>query len=269
MTQSKPAQLAPDSIDPQLEGVITPAHGDETTSRIDENGVVKFLAEHPDLFQRHPQLVENLAVPHLVGGAVSLIEYQLNVLRDSNEELRTRLRNLVRNARNNEDIGRRVHRLTLSLLQCNSIDETFSRLYQALADEFQAEYTAIVLVVAPDDPGDARLGEFQHHSTQVRALFEQVLGSDKPVCGPLGAANAGARRGPVPKIGVEQLQFLFAERAPQSGSGALIPLGVGRNVGFLAVRTTSTERFKNGSGIIFLSQLGEIVSHAVAAFLQN
>lgn len=50
---------------------------------LDENEVADFLRAHPDFFERHLALLSELVVPHSSrGGAVSLLERQVGVLRD-------------------------------------------------------------------------------------------------------------------------------------------------------------------------------------------
>ena len=73
-----------------------------------------FLEQHPDFLVEHPDLLETLQVPHgLDGPAVSLVERQVQVLRDRQAESRQRLAELVRNARDNEALVGRVHALAL------------------------------------------------------------------------------------------------------------------------------------------------------------
>ena len=54
-----------------------------TGGGLDENEVADFLRTHPDFFERHLALLTELVVPHSSrGGAVSLLERQVGVLRD-------------------------------------------------------------------------------------------------------------------------------------------------------------------------------------------
>ena len=61
---------------------------------VDEDDIRDFLVENPDYFQRHPDLLSLLQVPHASGAAVSLVERQVSVLRERNVDLRHRLRDL-------------------------------------------------------------------------------------------------------------------------------------------------------------------------------
>ncbi|MGL4601861.1 MAG: DUF484 family protein, partial [Plesiomonas sp.] len=48
-----------------------------------EQAISRYLAEHPDFFNRHAPLLNSLQIPHHSHGAVSLIERQLLQLRQT------------------------------------------------------------------------------------------------------------------------------------------------------------------------------------------
>ena len=56
-----------------------------------EAAVVAFLEANPDFFQKQPELLNKLMLPHDVPGATSLVTRQLGVLRERNQALRARL----------------------------------------------------------------------------------------------------------------------------------------------------------------------------------
>lgn len=53
--------------------------------------VESFLAEHPSFFKHHPDVLVALELPHGGTGAVSLVERQVNLLRERNIDMRSRL----------------------------------------------------------------------------------------------------------------------------------------------------------------------------------
>ena len=214
-----------------------------------EDTVVEFLRANPDFFDRHPELLEILVIPHSCGGAVSLVEYQVSVLRDQIHELRRRMQSLVTNARENENLSQRLHRLTLTLVGCESLDDLFATLYQALAEDFEAEFAAIRLFASPKAKRNHGLGEFLGEDIEGKDLFSQVLVSSKPVCG---------------RVKARQMGFLFPEHHQEIESGALLPLGQSERFGVLAIGSRDPQRFHPGMGTIFLRQLGDIVSQTLA-----
>jgi len=220
----------------------------------EEESIAAYLRDNPDFFDRHPQLLENLVVPHSCGGAVSLVEYQVSVLRDQVHEMRRRMQSLANNARDNEALSQRLHQLTLSLVECTRLDEVLTNLYQAMCEDFKADYAAMRLFADPVSDGDQGLGEFVGKRSEALELFTQVLASNKPICGHF-------------KEG--QLAFLFPENGAQIGSGALVPLGLNARFGVLAIGSRDAQRFHPGMGTIFLRQLGDIVSRILRPYVST
>lgn len=220
-----------------------------TAAPDEEESTAAYLRENPDFFDRHPQLLEDMVVPHSCGGAVSLVEYQVGVLRDQVHELRRRMQSLANNARDNEALSQRLHQLTLSLVECTRLDEVLTNLYQAMGEDFKADFAAIRLFADPRSEGDQGLGEFVGNHSDATALFSRVLASNKPICG---------------HFKEKQVAFLFPENAAELGSGALLPLGQNPRFGVLAIGSRDAQRFHPGMGTIFLRQLGDIVSRVLA-----
>ena len=214
----------------------------------DDEDVVEFLRRDTDFFARHPDLLAELRVPHACGDAHSLIEYQVEVLRTQGRQLRERLHALVGNARDNEELGQRMHALTLALIECRSVDEIFTSLYHALADDFGADVVTIRLFAPPAADADRGLGEFVGTDGEARALFATVLESDKPLCG---------------RIRGKQLDFLFGHREVVAASGALLPLGTHQRFGVLAIGSRNPQRFHPGMGTLFLRNLADVVTRVL------
>ena len=217
-----------------------------------EREVVEYLREHPDFLVRHPELVGTLLVPHTCGEAVSLLEYQSKRLRDENRELHERLDALVRNARENEELGHRVHRLSLGIMECGASDELFSCLYEGLQDHFDVEFTSLRIFAAPASSWDSGLAEFVGAAAPEREFFDALLAGDRPVCGEPGG---------------DQAAFLFAGQADEVKSSALIPLGASSNVGVLGIGSRNPDRYSSGTGTLFLRQIGALVTRALEPHL--
>ena len=59
----------------------------QNTDELLERDVIKFLETHIDFFERHPDLLSSLRLPHNSGQAISLIEKQVSVLREQNTKI--------------------------------------------------------------------------------------------------------------------------------------------------------------------------------------
>jgi hypothetical protein len=217
-----------------------------------EQSVADFLGEHPEFFARHPGLLAELRIPHVgTGRAVSLIERQVQVLRERKQSLERELRQFVTIARQNDQLNACLHRFALAMLGAGGLDAILSTAQDMLRQEFRLDAVAIRLRGGPDghpasvEPGDRR--------------FEELLGRvtpEKPSCGS-GTDTAA-------------LEYLFGREAPGIRSCALIALGgqpggpADGQRGLLALGSGDPQRFQPEMGTAFLVQLGELLSGGLA-----
>jgi uncharacterized protein YigA (DUF484 family) len=206
--------------------------------------VADYLLQHPDFLDRHPQVLSALNVPHETGGAVSLVQRQVNTLRAQANKYRSQLEGLLEVARENDSLTARLHRLTLALIDASSLDDVLATLQDQLREQFQADAVELKLFSA---------NELKQHAEQGEAgpaMFQDFMAKRRPSCGTLPRS---------------QLDFLFGEQASDTASVALIPLNAGHLEGVLAIGSQDRERFHSGKGLDFLTRLGDIVSHALQA----
>jgi uncharacterized protein YigA (DUF484 family) len=214
-----------------------------------EEAVSRYLEDHPDYFERRPQLLTRLTLNHETGGrAVSLIERQVQVLREQDETSQRQLRELVTIARENDVLGQRLHRFALALIEAPGPDEALEAAVELLRTEFHLEAVAVRLAAEPPLAGtraeyvaadDARLG----------ALNNQ-FSAGKPICGGKFDDSLNA--------------FLFGEGHRAIRSSALIPLGAQPARGVLALGSHDPHRFHAGMGTVYLTRLGELLMSALA-----
>ncbi|MGB0317706.1 MAG: DUF484 family protein, partial [Pseudomonadales bacterium] len=81
-----------------------------------EAAVVAFLEANPDFFQKQPELLNKLMLPHDVPGATSLVTRQLGVLRERNQALRARLGDVLESAESNHALFEATLKATQALL---------------------------------------------------------------------------------------------------------------------------------------------------------
>jgi uncharacterized protein YigA (DUF484 family) len=207
--------------------------------------VVHYLKEHPDFFVEHPQLLAAIQIPHESGRAVSLIERQVDVLRNQLKDYQQRLEHWVAVAKQNDALQARMHRLTLELIDAATFDEVLTALEDELHDDFQADAVELRLFSASQlsDHLDQQLPD---HS----ATFENFFKHNRPICGALA-------RG--------QLDYIFGAGGEEIASAALIPLKGEGVLGLLAIGSRDPKRFVPQQGTEFLTRLGEIISHTLKA----
>ncbi len=215
-----------------------------------EDAVVRYLEQNPNFFEQHAELLAGLKLNHGTGGrAVSLIERQVQVLRDQHASLSRQLRELIGIARENDVLAARLHRFALAMLAAATRDEVLDTARDLLRQEFRLDAAVILLAT---DPGRAqrRPEYFSAEDPRLQALLAKVAGG-KPLC--------------TARLEAEHMQWLFAPTAADIGSCALIPLGAARARGLLALGARDPQRFHAGQGTLYLTRLGELLEHALPA----
>lgn len=215
--------------------------------------IISLLRENPDILERHPELLSVLELSHNSGGAVSLIERQVSVLRQQLQAQENRLRELMDVARDNERLADSRHRLAVNLFAARDLEDIINSVLDTLRNELAADH-AVISLFSEDDERIAQSSElFVDARDASLAAFKTMLDHKNTVCG---------------KATAEQKQFLFDEEVDDIQSVAIIPLVAGANLGIIGLGSTSAERFKPTMGTEFLSQLGDLISAALVVHLE-
>jgi len=228
-------------------------HGDEADiladAMMDEDVIAKYLASHPDFFNRHAELLQSLQVPHQTGAA-SLIERQVAVLREKSRDLEEQLNGLIRTARGNEQIVTRLQRFTLELMRANDFNDVIATCQDVLRDDFNADFVSIRII---SDQIEHDGMHFIKPKDKSLKQFSRLFDSRKPVCG---------------RLKEDQQAFLFGENAEEINSVALVPLASVEKQGILALGSLDENRFHPGMGTVFISHLGELISTSLSRYLK-
>jgi uncharacterized protein YigA (DUF484 family) len=215
-----------------------------------DEDIADWLRSHPEFFQRNVELLATLRVPHDAGGgAVSLIERQVDLLREKNHSADNRFTELVSIARTNEQLAERVHRFTRRLMRAATRRAVLLEIEQGLREDFDVSQSVLLLFGAGADQSGLRFVRRLPGDDQALAGFGTLFATGKPRCG---------------QVRDTQREFLFGADAPGVGSVALVPLGEGTPLGLLALASNDSQRFHPGMSTDFLARLGELTSDALA-----
>lgn len=219
--------------------------GKQTARVITEEQACEFLSTTTDFFDRHPELLESLELPHESGKAVSLIERQISVLRDRNLEMRSRLNNLLETARANDTLFEKTKRLVLTLLETDSLTQAIDTLYDSLKNDFQIEHFQLILF-SPENTLNtpAKVASLDRGTQAIGGL----LRGNRATCGVLRD---------------EELSFLFDDQAPAIKSVAVVPLNNGNTFGILAIGSSDPLYYKSSMGTLFLSYIAEVLNRVL------
>ena len=218
----------------------------------EEQAVSQYLQHNVDFFERHPQLLARMRLQHPRNAStVSLIERQVEVLRDKYEAQEQKLAEFVRVARANNLLAEKIHRFTRRLLTTSSRGQVITEIEASLREDFDTIQAVLVLATSrePLVPDTDRFVRSVSAEDPNYRSFESLFASGKPRCG---------------QIRDSQREFLFSGEATDIGSVALVPLGGNPAVGLLALGSVDRDRFHPGMSIEFLSRIGELITDALA-----
>ncbi len=215
--------------------------------------VAQYLQTYPDFFERNGLLLTKLRLPHLrePGATVSLVERQVEVLRERNQTLERKLKELVDVARANDLLADRIHRLSQRLIRTHGLLATVNAIETSLREDFEAMHSVLVLFLEEArtlEPQAANFLRFADAGSAELKSFESLLQSGKPRCG---------------QIRDTQRDYLFGKDTIEIGSVALTPVGPKGSLGLLAIGASDVGRFHPTMSTEFLSRIGELVAYAL------
>jgi uncharacterized protein YigA (DUF484 family) len=216
---------------------------------ITEDDIADFLANTPDFFERHAQL---LSAVHLMSPdnhrSVSLQERQAQMLRDKIRALEMRIMDMIRHGNENMIITEKLQKWACELLQTPASERVPSAL-KNIEVRFQVPQVAVRLWgVAP---------------VFADAPYAQAVGDEvKEAAASYAAPFVGA------SSGVEAVQWL--QEPAQAVSVALLSLRLSKDqapFGLLVLASPDAQRYHSGMGTDFLEHLAELCSAALSALL--
>jgi uncharacterized protein YigA (DUF484 family) len=214
----------------------------EPDTQLNDDIIVAFLRSDPDFFQRHPNLLSELNLPHHTGQAVSLIERQVAILRERNMNMRRRMNELLGEAKNNDELFAKTRTLTLELLNVHNWHELNEVLATYVLADFQADFVCAHLLHLP---------VFLDHlvSHEGEPPYRRFVRNGIPVCATLRA---------------EELAELFPiQQHDLDGSAVLAPLFWDHGEGCLAIGSRQPERFTSDMDTLFVTYIGEVLSRVI------
>ena len=221
-----------------------------TDHSITEDDIANFLANTPDFFERHAELLSTVQLSSGHGSrAISLQERQAGLLRDKIKSLEARMVDMIRHGQENVGIADKLQRCTRNLLLTAHARDLPATIVHEIKTQFAIPQAAIKV-------------------WQVNGIF-----SDEGFCAGVSEdARAFASSLTAPYCGVNS-GFEAATWLPDptlAMSVALIPLRTepGQNAfGMLVLASPDSERFQSDMGTEFLAQIGDLAGAALTRLL--
>ncbi len=229
---------------------MTTAVNQALNNPITEDDIAHYLANTPDFFQRHAELLAavQLTSPHS-HRAVSLQERQAEMLREKIRMLEQRIMEMIRNGNDNVLLSDKILRWARSLLLNGGTQALPEQITEEIAQQFAVPQVGLrVWGVAPEHAGES----FAQGVSEDAKVFASSL--TEPFCG----LNTG----------FEAVNWLPDPQAVTSL--ALIPLRDAHAAsnapafGMLVLASMDAQRFNSGMGTEFLARIGELASAALS-----
>lgn len=216
-----------------------------------EHDIATYLAEHPDFFERHAELLAGVQLQSPHGNrAVSLQERQMEMMRDKTRALEHRLAELLRRAADNEAIAARLLTWVRALLAQGDAAALPATLLGEMRERFELPQAALRLWgVRPEFGAYDWAGD---------------VGDDIPVL-----ANSLSLPYCGPNAGFEAARWLQGD--PPAQSLALIALRRADDApafGLLVLGAPQADRFTPDMATDFLARIGQIASDALQRLLR-
>ncbi|MDN5865544.1 MAG: DUF484 family protein [Gammaproteobacteria bacterium] len=211
--------------------------------------VSDYLLANPDFFQAHKTLLTKLSIPHAAGGAVSLVERQVEILRQENRRLERRLVEWMEIAQDNDRLLGHLHVLAVALLAAHSHEARLQVLLDRLCDDFTA--AAATLIVHEKKAAKSLPAGCRYLARDDDSLkdLDASLKADRPFCRALSQTLN---------------QQLFAKTAEAPGSAAFVPIIVAGTPGLLILGSADPKHFHPALDTTYLTRLGELANAALA-----
>ena len=224
-----------------------------STDEIDitEEQVSRYLQHNLEFFLNHDELLSKIRLPHESGKAISLVEKQINLLREQESEAKNELKDLLENARNNDAIFNTTRTLILSLLNSETVEEIRNSVQEQLINLKNVDACEIIFFdhLNMDTPITIRTEE----QKILKEKFSDAFRLEKTYCGQLKD---------------EQILYLFPLLETEINSTALCPVRrKGEIFALLALGNKTTNHFNVHLDTLFLDficqTLGIIISRTL------
>ncbi|MGA8784481.1 MAG: DUF484 family protein [Polaromonas sp.] len=218
-----------------------------TEHSITEDDIANFLANTPDFFERHAELLATVQLSSGHGGrAVSLQERQAGMLREKIKGLETRVVDMIRHGQDNVVIAGKMQSWTRNLLQTAQARDLPGAIVQGLTAELQIPQAAIKVWGVNGIFSDESFASGVSSDVQT---FAASLAT--PYCGVnSGFESVGWLPEPELALSVALIPLRAAAASPVTG--------------LLVLASPDPERFQSGMGTDFLENLGDLAGAALS-----
>ena len=224
------------------------ASDSSSNAPISAQAVANYLLDNSDFFAQHPEILAELSLPHNSGSAVSLMERQVAILRETSIQTRHKLSEFMQAAKENDSLLQTTQSLIIDLINCRSLTETFEMVEEKLAMRFGVESVGVLLISDADAASHGLDPRFHQLQADADNAIAGILQNKTPLCGTLRDSEA---------------EFIFSNSQYAIGSAAITSLPISHKATnstlLLAVAHHDSHHYDSETGTLFLDYLAEIL----------
>ncbi len=221
------------------------------SNTLNAQSVIDYLQAHPDFLVNHTDLFNQLSTSRYKKGTTSFSEHQTKVQQETIKQLKQQMNELVGIAHDNDKINQRVRALTLKLLDAKTPEKQLEALHDCLKTDFNTDVVTLNLFTGSNQQEvtvPTLKIKYIDRTNESLTQFEELLQVGKFSCG---------------KLKTEILEWLFDQQSEKIQSSVFLPLGTHHCFGVLGLGSFDKDRYHVTQGTLFLSFLGEIISHSL------
>ena len=209
----------------------------------EEQLVRDYLIQNPDFFQRNQDVFQAINISHDSGKAISLVERQVNLIREHNKELSTQIEHILSTAKDNAALMEKTNRLVLNLIKAKDLNSLIKALNVSLKSDFSTEFFSLTLI---DE------GEINSHTaanlvskSDAEDSIGAMITAKKALCGVITS---------------KEVNLLFGKQADNIGSVIALPLKNTSTFGVLALGHSDSEFYSEDIGTVFIDYIGDLLN---------
>ena len=223
---------------------------DIKSNDIQSEQIADFLKANPDFFKDHAELLLDLNFTHENRGeAVSLIQRQVELLRNHLTQNRERLAELATNAKHNESLLKRFQTLAIGLATANDHNHAINILNRTICLDFGL---SLLEVVVPED-------SWPDPAAQVVTLpedaYQEFANAVYNIPIYLGKTPDKLREG------------VLVNQHELARSIAMIKIEIAEHEGYIVIGSKDEKHFQNDMGTEFVTFLAEYINAVLSRFL--
>ena len=225
-------------------------------NKIDESVDIKtirnYLRDHPDFFDKNPDILETMVIHHRTDGAISLVERRLQALQEKNISLENKLNSLINNAERNQKLFENIMALASRVLTAQNLLSLLEILDDSFKNVFKIKYHKLVIFdefVLIDHPSLVFNNE-----KELKKAIPELSDSGKQFSG---------------EITEQAFQLLFDKKNQIHNSVVLCKITNESPNAYLAFGSDDPDLYKQSDSKYFLLHLANLVGQSFIKFIKE